>query len=115
MIVAEPTPLCRLDEIADGDGRGFALGSGPRLRRIIVVRRGDRVHAYLNACPHAGTTLDWVPDQFFNHDRTMLVCYTHHAYFRVEDGYCVSGPCTGDELTALPAEVRDGEIVLLPD
>jgi len=36
----------------------------------------------------------------------------HGALFRIEDGECLQGPCPGQRLSAVPAEVR-GEVVYL--
>jgi nitrite reductase/ring-hydroxylating ferredoxin subunit len=105
---AQGTALCRADEIADGAARGFAIGSG-RLR-IFVARRGERLYGYVNRCPHVGTPLDWAPDEFFDRERRHLVCATHGALFRVEDGECIAGPCQGDRLEPFPIAVREGVV-----
>jgi nitrite reductase/ring-hydroxylating ferredoxin subunit len=101
--------ICRLDEIPDGSARGFRLPGPPgRELRAFAVRRGDAVHAYVNRCPHRGTPLDWVPDQLLDAAGEHLVCATHGAVFRVEDGVCLAGPCAGDQLEPCPVAVRDG-------
>ena len=88
------------------------FSDGPR--EIFVVRQGDRVYAYFNQCPHTGGPLDWVPDQFLNLEQDHIQCATHAALFRIQDGLCVAGPCSGDRLTAVPAHVEDGAIVIRP-
>ncbi|HBY47735.1 MAG TPA: (2Fe-2S)-binding protein, partial [Alcanivorax sp.] len=50
------------------------------------------------------------PDQFMDDDGRFLVCANHGALFEPENGACLSGPCSGDSLTAVPLDVRDGEI-----
>lgn len=110
-----PTALCRLDEIPDGTARGFRVTDARgRERRLLVVRRGETVQAYVNSCPHRGTPLDLRPDDFFDAEGRHLVCATHGAVFRPEDGLCVAGPCAGEGLEPVPAGVRDGRVVLLP-
>jgi nitrite reductase/ring-hydroxylating ferredoxin subunit len=106
--------LCRLDEIPDGQGRGFEIETCSGRRSIVVVRRGDRAFGYVNRCPHVGTPLDWVPDKFMSWDNRHLLCATHGALFRVEDGLCVQGPCSGDRLEPVPLEVSGGEVYPLP-
>ncbi|MDJ0949893.1 MAG: Rieske (2Fe-2S) protein [Alphaproteobacteria bacterium] len=112
MTPAPGYPLCALAEIPDGGGRGFVFGGGTERRAIFVVRRGDRVFAYENSCPHVGTPLDWVPDQFLDRDGAHILCSTHGALFRIEDGYCLSGPCAGDRLSQVAVAVRDGMVVM---
>jgi nitrite reductase/ring-hydroxylating ferredoxin subunit len=104
-------PLCRIGDIPDGEARGFSLGEGRSRVDILAARRGGAVFLYRNACPHAGTPLDWVPDRFMSPDGIHLQCATHGALFRVEDGYCVAGPCAGRSLTPVPAEIgSDGTV-----
>lgn len=108
--------LCRLADIPDGQARGFTTDgpadSGTAQRRLLVARRGGRVFAYVNSCPHVGLPLDWQPDRFMSPDGTFLHCATHGARFRVEDGFCVHGPCAGRSLTPVPVALVDGAVVV---
>ena len=110
--------LCRLADIPDGEGRGLALDPGEAdtlaggNRDIFVVRRGNEAFGYVNVCPHTGTPLDWVEDQFMTLDKRRIMCATHGAEFEIHDGRCVAGPCRGDSLRPLAVVVRNGEILL---
>jgi nitrite reductase/ring-hydroxylating ferredoxin subunit len=103
--------LCAVSDVPDGGSRGLtlALPGGSRVR-VFAVRRGDSVWAYLNRCPHRGTPLDWRPDDFLDRDGRHIVCATHGAVFRVEDGVCIAGPCPGEQLAPLPLERRGEEL-----
>jgi nitrite reductase/ring-hydroxylating ferredoxin subunit len=105
--------LCRADEVAEGKGRGFRLGQGAEQVAVFVIRRGGAVRGYINSCPHRGTPLDWLPDRFFDRAGELLLCGTHGAVFRPEDGLCVRGPCVGKSLAPAPIMVADGEILLV--
>jgi nitrite reductase/ring-hydroxylating ferredoxin subunit len=99
--------LCRLDDVPDGGSRGFRLRDAEgREQRVFAVRRGEALWAYRNVCPHRGTPLDWRPDDFLDREGRHIVCATHGAVFRVEDGVCIAGPCPGEQLTPLPLERR---------
>ena len=102
--------LCRLDEIPEPGSKGFDFRVGDDLRSIFVVRLGGTVRAYENSCPHTLGPLDWVPDQFLTREKDMILCATHGALFRIEDGHCLSGPCVGENLTPLPVSIA-GESV----
>ncbi len=105
--------LCRVDDVPDGGARGFRLDpDDPASLRVIVVRLGEEVRVYRNRCPHRGTPLDWVPDHLLDAAGLHLVCATHGALFRLEDGHCVAGPCTGDALSVLASSVVAGEVRL---
>lgn len=111
--MAEPVTtlrLCRLDALADPGSRGFTLRTTQGLQDIFIVRRAAAVYGYCNRCPHTGSPLDWLPDQFLNLDRDLIQCATHAAQFRIEDGYCVTGPCAGQSLEPFEVEVREGWI-----
>jgi nitrite reductase/ring-hydroxylating ferredoxin subunit len=112
--MANPTQtrLCRLDELEEGGSRGLTASWGGRMHDIFVVRMKGTVYAYTNSCPHTGSPLDWLPDQFLSLDRQHIQCATHAALFRIEDGFCISGPCSGQSLTSLAVTVRHGEVYL---
>ncbi|MGE0734893.1 MAG: Rieske (2Fe-2S) protein [Alphaproteobacteria bacterium] len=102
--------LCRFDDLADLSGRSFVLSDESGGHRIVVVRHGARVFGYINACPHIGTALDMISDDFVDADAKLLMCALHGARFRIEDGVCVAGPCVGDALRSFPIVVRDGNV-----
>ena len=66
--------------------------------------------AYVNACPHIGTPLDWVPDRFLSRDGTRIICATHGAEFRINDGFCTRGPCVGASLEPLLITINEGTL-----
>ena len=105
--------LCRVDELPDGGTRGFPPAPGGFIG-LFALRRGERVQVWVNACPHLGVPLDWAPDQFLTHDGTRIMCSTHGAEFRLDDGLCLRGPCKGDRLEAVPVTIESG-LVLVPE
>lgn len=106
------TPLGRLDDIDDGGTAGFNIDAPGGRRFYMAIRRGADVYVYVNACPHLGSPLDFAPGRFLNLEKTHVLCATHGALFRIEDGFCISGPCAGKSLEAVPFEICDGLIVL---
>lgn len=111
---AEPRdhPLIRLDELPEGadyEARGIA-NEAPHRAGLFVLRCENGVRVYRNRCPHLGTPLNWTPDRFLDLARERIVCATHGAIFRIEDGVCISGPCEGDALEVVECEVRDGVV-----
>lgn len=104
--------LCRLDELTDPGSRGFTIESNGQPLEIFLVRKGTAVYGYRNTCPHTGGPLDWQPDEFLDDDREHIMCATHAALFRIEDGYCLAGPCRRQNLTPIALEIVDGDIHL---
>ena len=107
-----PVALCRAEDVAEGAGRGFRLGEGTAQIAVFVIRWRGTLHAYVNSCPHIGTPLDWLPDRFFDRGGAFLLCGTHGAFFRPDDGVCVRGPCFGKRLQQAPVRVEGGMIML---
>jgi nitrite reductase/ring-hydroxylating ferredoxin subunit len=110
----EMRALCRVDDVPDGQGKGFPATPGG-FTGIFAVRQGDAVRVWVNACPHVGTPLDWTPDKFMSRDGRHIVCATHGALFSPETGECVQGPCRGDYIDAVAAEIRDGVVYVPAD
>jgi nitrite reductase/ring-hydroxylating ferredoxin subunit len=102
------TILCALSDLDATGAKGLTLGG----TGIFVVRDGDDVFGYINSCPHIGVPLDMEPDEFISDLGNDIICSTHGARFRIEDGECVSGPCTGDALESVPVKVQDENVVL---
>jgi nitrite reductase/ring-hydroxylating ferredoxin subunit len=103
--------LCPLAAIPPDGAKGFPPVPG-RFTGVFAIRRGESVFVYLNACPHLGVSLDIAPDRFLDARREHIQCSTHGALFRIEDGFCLKGPCAGERLTAIAARV-DGDAVLV--
>lgn len=85
-------------------------------REGLVLRLpGGELRAYLNRCQHLPIPIDSGSRQFLSDDRRHLVCLTHGARYRIEDGFCVAGPCSGQSLEALVIEREgDGLVLLVP-
>ncbi|MCB4820609.1 Rieske (2Fe-2S) protein [Roseicella aerolata] len=103
--------LCRLEDIPEGGAKGFSAPPGGFVG-LFAVRKDGRVHVYVNACPHIGLPLEPLPDRFLDPRRQVILCAVHGARFRIEDGQCVSGPCIGEALEAVPVRIVDGQVMV---
>ena len=104
--------LCHLEQLPDGGARGFAPQGAGR-DTLFVVRRGARLNAYENRCPHLDTPLPWRKDAYLNAAGDRIVCAAHGALFDIDTGLCTLGPCLGDALTPVPLILHDdGEVHL---
>lgn len=99
--------VCELREIADPGAKGFVIAADWPVHGL-VVRSGERVYAYINACPHEGRILHWKPDAFLTRDRRLIMCSAHGAVFEIETGLCVGGPCPGERLRRLTVRTAGG-------
>ena len=108
---ADERILCREDEIAEGAARSFPAAPGS-FTGLFAVRKAGRVVVYVNSCPHIGLPLEPLPHRFLDTRKTHIICAVHGARFRIEDGVCVTGPCVGQALEAVPLRVVDGMLVV---
>lgn len=107
----ESIVLCRLDELSEGQARGFdPLQCGKD--SIFAVRSNGQLRVYLNSCPHLDVPMQYRKDRFLSADGQMIVCYAHGAQFRIDDGECVYGPCLGQRLTLLEHSQEQGWLTL---
>ncbi len=91
----EPPPVEPTVQPLAPDERGR-----PREAIVVTLHDGSR-RAYLNLCRHLPVPLDGGSREFLSPDGRYLVCGTHGARYRLDDGVCVDGPCTGTRLTPL--------------
>lgn len=100
--------LCHHSEIEEGRAKGFEVSG----KYLFAVKKDDRVYVYYNYCPHLGTPLEWLEDQFMDPDGIFIQCATHGALFVVEDGKCISGPCRGKSLKTIPHKNGNGFVMV---
>jgi nitrite reductase/ring-hydroxylating ferredoxin subunit len=107
--------LCRLDELAQGQARGFDPLQRGRDSIFALLHEGQ-VRIYRNSCPHLDVRLEYRKDRFLSADGQLIVCYAHGAQFLPSTGECVYGPCLGQTLEALRWRLEEGWLVLqMPD
>ncbi len=104
--------LCFLDQLSDPGSAAFSVVLDNRPASVMVVRSGSMVRAYRNSCPHIGAPLDWEPGRFLDHQGKHILCSVHGASFRIEDGFCIGGPCAGKSLTEVKIVLKDGVLLL---
>jgi nitrite reductase/ring-hydroxylating ferredoxin subunit len=110
--------LCRFDDITNRSAKRIPLEGVNAQGEVetcplVVVRWDEQVFGYINTCPHTPVQLDGrSPGQFFNSERSHLMCEKHGALFEVDTGMCLDGPCEGESLTPLSLEVVDGNVCL---
>jgi nitrite reductase/ring-hydroxylating ferredoxin subunit len=107
-VLTPGTRLCGVDDVAEGAGIIVVLHRGWPIVEVIVVRRAGAFLGYFNQCPHMTVPLNILDRVAMNGE--YLFCDHHYASFRIGDGYCTEGPCTGDSLASVALAVRDGAV-----
>jgi len=99
-------------EITPGKSVKFNIVWRRRLVEAFVINFHGRYYAYVNYCIHAGTSLDWWPNEFFSDDHRFLKCGTHGSLYEPDTGKCAGGPCGGGSLFPLDVQVKNARIVV---
>jgi nitrite reductase/ring-hydroxylating ferredoxin subunit len=105
--------IARVDDIPLW-GLKFPYRCGKLEEEGILIRlESGEIRAFKNECQHLPMRLDVrSPFTYWDASGKHLLCSSHGALFRLNDGHCVSGPCAGQHLVQLPIEIRNGEVLL---
>lgn len=98
-----------LTGLPDGLPTGVVLDNG---ERVCLVRRGDRVWAVHDVCPHRAFALsggDCVA--VAGQEAPVIECPWHGARFSCADGAVLQGPAT-DALPTFPVRIVGGEVLV---
>ena len=105
--------VCREAELEAGEVRTASLGhdaDGRPIQAMVLRDESGLVVAYRNLCRHLPVPLDGGTGELLSEDGTHLVCGTHGATYRLNDGYCIDGPCEGMALEPLGVRVDAGDV-----
>lgn len=95
-----------------GKGIRFPLPALGEFATGFVVRFEGKPYAYVNQCAHVSVELDWNEGEFFTAQQDYLLCATHGAMYRPDNGYCVLGPCKGKRLKPIEVTEQNQKIVI---
>lgn len=111
--MSEAVEVCELHEINDPGAREFAVRTrSGDIWYGFLVRKGNEVFGYANACPHTGAMLNWGPDRFLTSAGNQIMCGVHGALFEIESGFCTSGPCKGQSLREITVWQEAGKVFI---
>ncbi|ANP46147.1 Rieske (2Fe-2S) protein [Candidatus Viadribacter manganicus] len=103
--------LAQLDALQDPGALVVVPHPDEPFASILLTRKGDRIAAFRNKCPHAGYPLQRSDGRVMVQEGRYIVCAAHGASFGIEDGRCAGGPCNnGDALERIAIVVRDGVV-----
>lgn len=89
-------------------------GVDKRPREALVLLGSDgEPRAYVNRCRHLPIPIDSGSRRFLTDDGEHLLCGTHGALYRRDDGLCIAGPCVHLSLESLPILEEDGVLYVL--
>lgn len=107
---AAGTELGTLQALADGQATMHTLATASAAAddkpfRVLLLRSGHEVRAYVNRCAHFGVPLAERQDLLIFKPHTSITCNVHYARYRWSDGVCIFGDCEGESLLPIPVAV----------
>jgi ketohexokinase len=108
--LADDQPLTHVDTVTNA--RATIARVPGKAFSVILIKDGEgRIRAWVNNCPHQHVPLNEAYKVDVNPFTKTMKCSVHDAWFKVDDGECVEGPCYGDHLTPFPIRIdEDGNI-----
>lgn len=104
----EGAVVCPLADAAEGEATCVEVDGFP----LVILRRGDKVSAFVNACPHQYLPLNHKSDRLLSADGAKIRCSNHSAGFDAVTGEGVEGLGLGACLDPVPVSVSRARIVL---
>ena len=108
--------VCPAIELGPREVRAIPLprGADGRPREALVLRDDDGVaRCYLNRCRHLPVPIDGGSKQYLTREGEFLLCGTHGALYRKNDGVCIAGPCLDLALEAIELVNEEGVLYLV--
>ena len=104
--------LCSINEIKNISSKGFFIEIENIKLNLMAIHTDKGIFVYVNSCPHIGSPLDFTPGEFLDQKKQYILCSTHGALFRIDDGHCISGPCQGKYLKKIETTVNDNNVII---
>jgi len=102
--------LCHEDDVAEETSKEFFIETPQGDQSVFAVRKDGILTVYKNSCPHLGVPLNFEPDVFLDMENAFILCSTHGALFKIDDGECVHGPCLGQRLETVSHSIKEREV-----
>ena len=113
-ILAEPEVASAIANISQLSNSKTTVVQAKGLQQaVVLIKYEGEVKAYLNNCPHQNVPLNEAYKIDVNPFEKTMKCSVHDAFFRIEDGLCIEGPCWDEALKTVDVEVdENGDIFL---
>lgn len=103
------TEICKLSDINNPGTMTIDLDCFP----LLLVRQGEQLYAYVNACPHQYLPLDYKGNRLLSSDGKKLRCTNHSASFAIETGEGIEGFGIGCNLDIVPIGLTENNCVFI--
>ncbi|GKT11088.1 MAG: ketohexokinase [Thiomicrorhabdus sp.] len=111
-ITSDKKPLANLKQLTNA--KTLIVNTESGRKSVVLIKYENSVKAYENNCPHQNVPLNEAYKIDVNPFEKTIKCSVHDAFFKIEDGLCVDGPCWNESLATVDIEIDDnGDIYLV--
>lgn len=110
---AEKKPLANRNQLSNA--KTLVVDTEGGTRSIVLIKYEGDVKAYLNNCPHQDVPLNEAYKIDVNPFEKTMKCSVHDAFFNIEDGVCIEGPCWNQALETVAIQIDDKGDIYLAD
>jgi len=80
---------------------------------LVLIKYEESVRCYINNCPHQDVPLNEAYKIDVNPFEKTMKCSVHDAYFNIDDGLCIDGPCWDESLVSIDVKIDENGDVFL--
>jgi nitrite reductase/ring-hydroxylating ferredoxin subunit len=102
--------LAKINDVKKGQWYEYSLQTNTGYISVMLRFKNGKYIAYENLCPHQGRRMDYAAGQFLITDSGNIVCPSHGAEFKPENGLCINGPCLGESLKTIQIKTNEEDI-----
>ena len=106
----EKQPLANIKQLSQAKTTVVDSEDG---RSLILIRHEDGVRCYLNNCPHQDVPMNEAYKVDVNPFEKTIKCSVHDAWFNIDDGVCIEGPCWDEALESVAVKIDENGDVFL--
>ena len=109
--VIEKQPLANTEQLTNS--KATIVPCSDLSHSVILIKYDTEIKAYLNNCPHQDVPLNEAYKIDVNPFEKTLKCSVHDAFFKIDDGNCIEGPCINEELKTVAIDIDDDGNIFL--
>jgi len=80
---------------------------------LVLIKYKESVRCFVNNCPHQDVPLNEAYKIDVNPFEKTMKCSVHDAYFNIDDGLCIDGPCWDESLVSVDVKIDENGDVFL--
>ncbi|MCV2403848.1 Rieske (2Fe-2S) protein [Marinomonas sp. C2222] len=96
-------------KLGEGEVQALQLAN----QDLLITKQQGQIIVYKNLCPHQNKRLNWSSTAPLDEDGDYIQCDHHGALFSLQDGCCITGPCSGMALQKEILGIEQGNYYLL--